>query len=52
MLAVSVQARDQALTAGKPRLLFEGSYVDHVSPPGRQTYDISPDEQQKEGKKQ
>jgi len=43
MMVVSVQARDQALIAGKSSVLFEGSYVDHAGPPGLQTYDISPD---------
>ena len=36
---------DQTLDTGKPRVLFEGSYVSHSNPPGMQYYDISPDGQ-------
>jgi len=43
MMVVPIQVRDQALTAGSPRVLFEGSYVSHADPPGIQYYDISPD---------
>jgi serine/threonine protein kinase len=43
MMVVPIQVRDQALNAGNPRVLFEGSYVSHPSPPGVQYYDISPD---------
>jgi len=43
MMVVSVQARDQALNVGRPKVLFEGSYVSRPRPPGLQQYDISPD---------
>ena len=42
-MVVSIQTQDQTLTAGSPRALFEGRYVNHSSPPGYQYYDISPD---------
>jgi dipeptidyl aminopeptidase/acylaminoacyl peptidase len=41
MMVVSIQAKDQTLTAGSPRVLFEGSYVNHSTPPGLQYYDTS-----------
>jgi Tol biopolymer transport system component len=43
MMVVSIQAMEQTLNTGRPRLLFEGSYVDHSNPRGFQYYDISPD---------
>ena len=43
VLVVSIQTTDQMLNAGKPRLLFEGPYVSHSTPPGYQYCDISPD---------
>jgi len=43
MMVVPIQVRDQALNAGSPRVLFEGSYASHADPPGIQYYDISPD---------
>jgi serine/threonine-protein kinase len=43
MMVVPIQVRDQALNAGSPKVLFEGSYVSHSNPPGIQFYDISPD---------
>jgi serine/threonine-protein kinase len=43
MMAVSIESQDQTLRAGSPRMLFEGSYVNHSNPPGYQYYDISPD---------
>jgi serine/threonine-protein kinase len=43
MMVVPIQVRDQALNAGNPRVLFEGSYASHADPPGIQYYDISPD---------
>ncbi|MCZ6878887.1 MAG: hypothetical protein O7G29_12170 [Acidobacteria bacterium] len=42
-MVVSIQTQDQTLRAGSPRVLFEGQYVSHSSPPGLQYYDISPD---------
>jgi serine/threonine-protein kinase len=42
-MVVSIQIRGQTLTAGSPRLLFEGRYVRHSAPPGYQYYDVSPD---------
>jgi len=45
MMVVSVQARDQALNIGNPKVLFEGSYVSTPRPAGLQQYDISPDGQ-------
>jgi len=43
MMVVSVQASDQALNVGRPKVLFEGSYVSRPRPAGLQQYDISPD---------
>jgi len=43
MMIVSIQAKDQTMDAGKPRVLFEGQYVSHARPVGYQSYDISPD---------
>jgi len=43
MMVASIQANDQTLVAGTPRVLFEGRYVNHSNPPGYQYYDISPD---------
>ena len=43
MMVVPIQVRDQALNAGSPRVLFEGSYASHADPPGIQYYDIHPD---------
>jgi len=43
MMVVSIQTRDQTLNAGKPGVLFEGSYMSHSNPNGFQKYDISPD---------
>ena len=44
MMVASVQAGDQALTVGRPEVLFEGSYVStHSLPTGYQYYSISPD---------
>ncbi len=43
MMVVPIQVTDQALNAGSPRVLFEGSYASHANPPGIQYYDISPD---------
>jgi len=31
------------VATGKPKVLFEGSYVSESNPPGFQYYDISPD---------
>ena len=45
MMAVSVQT-EPSFSVGKPRVLFEGSYVTTQFGPGRQYYDISPDGQQ------
>jgi serine/threonine-protein kinase len=45
MMVVSIQAKDQTMDAGKPRVLFEGQYVSHNRPGGYQMYDISPDGQ-------
>ena len=42
-MVVSIQTQGQTLTAGTPKVLFEGSYVSHSVPPGFQYYDISPD---------
>ncbi len=42
-MLVSIQTQDQTLRAGSPRVLFEGQYVSHSTPPGFQYYDISPD---------
>jgi len=42
-MVVSIQTQDQTLRPGSPRVLFEGQYVSHSSPPGFQYYDISPD---------
>ncbi len=44
-MVVSIQTRNQTLEVGKPRLLFEGRYVSHSTPPGMQYYDIHPDGQ-------
>jgi len=44
-MVVSIQTRSQTLEVGKPRLLFEGRYVSHSTPPGMQYYDIHPDGQ-------
>ena len=43
MMVVSIESQGQRLRAGGPRMLFEGSYVNHSTPPGFQYYDISPD---------
>ena len=43
MMVVSIQTRDQTLNAGKPGVLFEGSYMSHANPNGYPKYDISPD---------
>ncbi len=40
---VSIQTGDQTLNAGKPSVLFEGSYVRFPTLRGFQQYDISPD---------
>ena len=45
-MAVPIQTQGQTLTAGTPKVLFEGQYVDHSTPSGFQYYDISPDGQQ------
>ena len=45
MMAASIQVAGQTLDVGKPRLLFEGSYVGHSTPASWQYYDISPDGQ-------
>jgi len=45
MMVVSIQTRDRTLNAGKPGVLFEGSYVSASNPIGFQYYDISPDGQ-------
>ena len=42
-MVVSIQTQDQTLTAGSPKILFEGRYVSHSTPAGFQYYDISPD---------
>jgi len=42
-MVVSIQTQGQTLTAGSPKVLFEGRYVSHSAPPGLQYYDISPD---------
>ena len=42
-MAVSIQTQSQTLTAGSPRVLFEGQYVSHSVPLGFQYWDISPD---------
>jgi len=42
-MVVSIQTQGQTLTAGSPKVLFEGSYVSHSVPTGFQYYDISPD---------
>jgi len=42
-MAVSIQTQGQTLTAGSPKVLFEGRYVNHSAPAGLQYYDISPD---------
>jgi serine/threonine-protein kinase len=42
-MVVSIQTQGQTLTAGSPRVLFEGRYVSHSAPTGYQYYDISPD---------
>ena len=42
-MVVSIQTQDQTLSAGSPRVLFEGRYVSHSIPFGFQYYDISPD---------
>jgi Tol biopolymer transport system component len=42
-MAVPIQTQGQTLTAGTPKVLFEGQYVDHSDPSGFQYYDISPD---------
>ena len=43
MMVVSIQTRDQTLNAGKPGVLFEGSYMSHANPNGYPKYDIAPD---------
>ncbi len=43
MMVVSIRRSDQTLSAGPPRLLFEVSYPNHMSPAGFQDYDIHPD---------
>jgi len=45
MMVASIQTRGQTLDVGKPKLLFEGSYVGHSIPTAWQYYDISPDGQ-------
>jgi Tol biopolymer transport system component len=42
-MVVSIQTQGQTLTAGSPRVLFEGSYVSHSNPRGYQYHDIAPD---------
>jgi len=42
-MVASIQTRGQTLTAGSPKILFEGQYVNHSTPAGFQYYDISPD---------
>ena len=42
-MVVSIQTQAQTLTAGSPRVLFEGQYVNHSVPTGYQYYDIAPD---------
>jgi len=42
-MVASIQTQGQTLTAGSPKVLFEGQYVSHSQPPGYQYYDISPD---------
>jgi len=42
-MVVSIQTQGQTLTAGSPKVLFEGQYVSHSVPQGFQYYDISPD---------
>ncbi|MDA2935391.1 hypothetical protein MYX82_13795, partial [Acidobacteria bacterium AH-259-D05] len=44
MMVVSVQTKP-TFKAGKPKVLFEGSYVTSLSLPGSQNYYISPDGQ-------
>jgi len=44
MMAVSVE-REPTFSAGKPEVLFEGSYLSSESDPEFQYYDISPDGQ-------
>ncbi len=43
MKVVSIAVQGQSLIAGKPRVLFKGSYVTHSIPAGLQYYDISTD---------
>jgi serine/threonine-protein kinase len=45
-MVVSIRTQGQTLTAGTPKVLFEGQYVSHSQPPGFQYYDISPDGKQ------
>ncbi len=42
LMVVLIQI-DPAFSPGKPKVLFEGSYVSESNPPGFQYYDISPD---------
>jgi len=44
MMVVSIQT-ESTFNAGRPRVLFEGSYLSSSSSPGFQYYDISPDGQ-------
>ncbi len=44
MMAVSVET-EPTFSAGKPEVLFEGSYLSSESDPEFQYYDISPDGQ-------
>ena len=42
LMVVLIQI-DPAFSPGKPKVLFEGSYVSESTPPGSQYYDIHPD---------
>ena len=42
MKVVSISVQGQSLIAGRPTVLFKGSYVTHSIPAGLQYYDISP----------
>jgi len=42
LMVVLIQT-DPTFSPGKPKVLFEGSYVSESNPPGFQYYDISPD---------
>ncbi len=43
MMVASIGTQGQTLSASRPQVLFEGSYVTHSNPPGFQYYDITPD---------